>query len=41
MTTNTAANPAHPKHCANGGDYVTEGMAVQQQSAPGALTPVL
>ncbi|HEY0862726.1 MAG TPA: hypothetical protein VGD97_01375 [Lacunisphaera sp.] len=37
-----SANPADPKRCAtNGGDYVTEGMAAQQQSAPGALTPVL
>jgi len=24
----------------NGGDYVTEGMTVQQQSVAGALTPV-
>jgi hypothetical protein len=37
-----SANPSDPKRCTtNGGDYVTEGMAVQQQSAPGALTPVL
>jgi hypothetical protein len=40
MNTNSA-NPSDPKHCTNGGDYVTEGMAVQQQSASGALTPVL
>jgi hypothetical protein len=37
-----SANPSDPKRCVtNGGDYVTEGMAVQQQSVPGALTPVL
>jgi hypothetical protein len=36
-----SANPSDPKRCANGGDYVTEGMAVQQQSVAGALTPVL
>ncbi len=42
MNTITASDPANPKRCANGGDYVTEGMAVQQQQlAPGALTPVL
>jgi hypothetical protein len=41
MNTNTASDPSNPKRCANGGDYVTEGMAVQQQLAPGALTPVL
>ena len=42
MNTTTAFNPSNPKRCANGGDYVTEGMAVQQQQlAPGALTPVL
>ena len=40
MNTNPA-NPSDPKRCANGGDYVTEGMAVQQQSVAGALTPVL
>ncbi|HRG56430.1 MAG TPA: hypothetical protein PLG56_10350 [Lacunisphaera sp.] len=41
MNTKTA-KLAPAKRCAtNGGDYVTEGMAVQQQSAPGALTPVL
>jgi hypothetical protein len=40
MNTNTA-NPSDPKCCANGGDYVTEGMVVQQQSALGALTPAL
>jgi len=43
MNTNSANNPSDPKRCVtNGGDYVTEGMAVQQQqSARGALTPVL
>lgn len=43
MNTNSASNPSNPKRArANGGDYVTEGMAVeQQQLAPGALTPVL
>ena len=42
MNTIPTADPANPKRCANGGEYVTEGMAVhQQQSAPGALTPVL
>jgi hypothetical protein len=41
MNTTTASDPSNPKRCANGGDYVTEGMAVQQQLAPGALTPVL
>jgi hypothetical protein len=43
MNTNSAADPANPKRCAhNGGEYVTEGMAVhQQQLASGALTPVL
>jgi hypothetical protein len=43
MNTITATNPSAPKRCrSNGGDYVTEGMAVQQQqSARGALTPVL
>lgn len=42
MNTNSASHPANPKRaCANGGDYVTEGMAVEQQLAPGALTPVL
>jgi len=40
MNTNPA-NPSHSKRCTNGGDYVTEGMAVQQQSVAGALTPVL
>ena len=42
MNTNCAFTPSKPKPVANGGDYVTEGMAVQQQQlAPGALTPVL
>jgi hypothetical protein len=42
MNTNSASNPSNPKRCANGGEYVTEGMAVQQQQlASGALTPVL
>lgn len=41
MNTNSASGPSNPKPCTNGGDYVTEGMAVQQQLAPGALTPVL
>jgi len=43
MNSNSAAKPSNSKPaCANGGDYVTEGMAVQQQQlAPGALTPVL
>lgn len=41
MNTNPASGPSNPKPCTNGGDYVTEGMAVQQQLAPGALTPVL
>lgn len=42
MNPNSASHPANPKRaCANGGDYVTEGMAVEQQLAPGALTPVL
>lgn len=42
MKTNPATPLSDPKRCiANGGDYVTEGMAVQQQSARGALTPVL
>lgn len=41
MNTKTA-KPSDPKHCTtNGGDYVTEGMVVQQQSTSGALTPVL
>jgi hypothetical protein len=40
MNTNTASDPSNPKCCANGGDYVMEGMVVQQL-APGALTPVL
>lgn len=41
MNTNPA-NPSDPKRCTtNGGDYVTEGMAVQQHSVAGALTPVL
>jgi hypothetical protein len=42
MNTNSASTPFNPKPVANGGEYVTEGMAVQQQQlAPGALTPVL
>lgn len=41
MNTISASGPSNPKPCTNGGDYVTEGMAVQQQLAPGALTPVL
>ena len=42
MNTITASDPANPNRSSNGGDYVTEGMAVQQQQlAPGALTPVL
>lgn len=40
MNTNSASDPCKLKSCANGGDYVTEGMVVQQL-APGALTPVL
>jgi hypothetical protein len=41
MNTTPASGPSTPQRCTNGGDYVTEGMAVQQQSFPGALTPVL
>jgi hypothetical protein len=42
MNTNSASHPSKPKPVANGGNYVTEGMAVQQQPlASGALTPVL
>ncbi len=38
----SASDPSNPKRCANGGEYVTEGMVVhQQQLASGALTPVL
>jgi hypothetical protein len=41
MKPHPANNPAPSPRRTNGGDYVTEGMAVSQHPVAGALTPVL
>lgn len=40
MNLKSARRPASAQSPSNGGDYVTEGMAVLQPLVPGALTPV-